>query len=579
MNRSTAFGYLVATGLALALAACGGGGGSSGGGTTPPPTVNGTVSGTAVKGPVNGGTMTAYALSSGAMGAKIASAATNADGTFSLSMGSYAGPVMLQMTGGTYTDEATGTTMPMLAGDVMTAVLPSMTAGQTVSGIQVTPLTAMAQTMAQRLSGGMTDANITAANTNVGKYFMVTDVLHNVPMNPLISGSGNAATQDQINYGMALAAMSHYAQTRGMSSSSAMVTAMMNDATDGVMDGMMSGSAVMMGGMNMSTSLPATAGTTGLATAMSAFVNSGQNHSGVAASTVQSLMNQLNGCTSGQMMGTTCGSGGNPPPSGVVMGTVFNGQMSQGMVTAYAVNNGTRGAQIASTAMDSSGEFSMTLGNYAGPMMLQVTGGRFTDEATGTTMNMGAADVMTAVMTSFASGAQVSGICITAVTSMAQARAAGMSGGMTDANITAANTAVGNYFMMSNLLTSQPIDMTMAGSGMASGVTQDQINHGASIAAMSLSAKRLGMTTTSSAFVTSMMNDASDGTMNGMMGSNQISMGGGMMGGSMMGSHSGTTDLATDMTNFMGSAVNHSGLTSANMNALIQKLASSNGSI
>jgi hypothetical protein len=287
-----------------------------------------------------------------------------------------------------------------------------------------------------------------------------------------------------------------------------------------------------------------------------------------------SLTNQLNG-SNGQMMSGGTGTGS----AGKVSGTVFNGEMSQGMVTAYAVNNGTRGAQIASTAMDSSGEFSMSLGSYAGPVMLQVTGGTFADEATSTTMHMGTNDVMTAVMTSIASGAQVSGICITAVTSMAQTRAAAMSGGMTDANITSANTAVGNYFMMSNLLTTRPIDMTMAGSGTASGVTQEQMNHGAAIAAMSQSAKRLGMTTTSSAFVTSMMNDASDGTMNGMMGSTQISMGGGMMGGSMMGSHSGTSDLATDMTNFMGSAMNHSGLTSANMNALIQKLSSSNGTI
>jgi hypothetical protein len=574
MNRSTAFGFIAVTGLALSLSACGGGGGGSGGGTTPPPPVTGTVSGTAIKGPVNGGTMTAYALNNGAMGAKIAVTTTNADGTFSLSMGTYAGPVMLQMTGGTYTDEATGATMPMMAGDAMTAVLPSMTAGQTLTGIQVTPLTAMAQTMAQHMSGGMTEANITAANTNVGQYFMVTDVLHNVPMNPLTAGSGNAATQDQINYGMALAAMSQYAQTQGMSSSSAMVTAMMNDATDGVMDGMMSGGAVMMGGIKMSMSLPPAAGTSGLATAMSAFVNSGQNHSGVAAPTVQSLMNQLN-ASNGRMM--TGGTG--TAAAGNVSGTVFNGEMSQGMVTAYQVTGGTRGAQIASTAMDSSGEFSMSLGSYAGPMMLQATGGTFADEATGTTMHMGASDVMTAVMPSIASGAQVSGICITAVTSMAQTRAAGMSGGMTDANITSANTAVGNYFMMSNLLTTRPIDMTMAGSGTASGVPQEQMNHGAAIAAMSQSARRLGMTATSSAFVTSMMNDASDGTMNGMMGSTQIQMGGGMMGGSMMGSHSGTSDLATDMTNFMGSAMNHSGLTSANMNALIQKLSASNGTL
>jgi len=573
MTRSTAYGVLVATGLALSLAACGGGGGG-GGGTTPPPPVTGTVSGTAVKGPVNGGTMTAYRLSNGAMGTEITHTTTGSDGSFSLSMGSYAGPVMLQMTGGTYTDEATGATMPMMAGDAMTAALPTMTAGQTLSGVQVTPLTAMAQVMAQHMAGGMTEANITAANTNVGKYFTVTDVLHNVPMNPLVSNSGGSATQDQINYGMALAAMSQYARGQGMSSSSAMVTAMMNDATDGVMDGKMGSSDVMMGGMNMSMSMPATAGTSGMASAMAAFMASAQNHSGVAAATVQPLMNQLNG-SNGQMMSGGTGTGS----AGKMSGTVFNGEMSQGMVTAYALNGGTRGAQVASTAMDSSGEFSMSLGSYAGPMMLQVTGGKFTDEATGTTMNMGASDVMTAVMTSIVSGAQVSGICVTAVTSMAQTRAAAMSGGMTDANIGAANTAVGNYFMTSNLLTTQPIDMTMAGSGTASGVTQDQMNHGAAIAAMSQSAKRLGMTMTSSAFVTSMMNDASDGTMNGMMGSTQISMGGGMMGGNMMGSHAGTSDLATDMTNFMGSATNHSGLTSANMNALIQKLSSSNGQL
>jgi hypothetical protein len=576
MTRSTTFAFLVATGLALSLAGCGGGGGGGGSGSvvTPPPPVSGTVSGTAIKGPVNGATVTAYGISNGTMGAKIASSSTDAQGNFSLAMGTYAGAVMLQMTGGTFTDEASGSNMSMLSGDVMTAMLPTMTAGATLSGIQMTPLTSMAQSMAQRLSGGMTDANITAANTNVGKHFMVTDILHNVPMNPLTSGSGNSATQDQINYGMALAGMSQYAQSQGMSSSSAMVTAMMNDASDGVMNGKMSGSGVMMGGMGTSTMMPANAGTSGMASAMATFMASPQNRSGVTATMMQQLMNQLN-ASNGQMMGNGPGSAVN----GTMSGKVFNGAMSQGTVTAYAVNNGTMGAQIASTAADAQGAFTMSLGNYAGPVMLQMSGGKYRDEATGTSMSMASSDVMTAVMTSVASGATVTGMMITPLTSMAQARAQAMSGGMTDANITSANTAVGNYFMMSNLLTTEPIDMTMTGSGTASGVTQDQMNHGAAIAAMSQSARRIGMTTSSSAFVTSMMNDASDGTMNGRMGSTQIQMGGGMMGGSMMGSRSGTSDLAADMTNFMGSAMNHSGLTSANMNALIQKLASSNGTL
>ncbi len=68
---------------------------------------------------------------------------------------------------------------------------------------------------------------------------MVSDILHIQPMNPLVAGSGSAASQDAINYGMAMAAMSQYAKGQGMSASSAIVTAMMNDASDGMMDGRM----------------------------------------------------------------------------------------------------------------------------------------------------------------------------------------------------------------------------------------------------------------------------------------------------------------------------------------------------
>jgi hypothetical protein len=566
MTRSTTFGFLAAT--SLALAACGGGGGGGGGGNPPPP-VSGTVSGTAVKGPVTGATVTAYGISGGAMGAKITSASTNAQGNFSLSMGTYTGPVMLQMTGGTYTDEASGSTMSMLSGDVMTAVLPTMTAGATVSGIQMTPLTSMAQTMAQGRAGGMTDANISAANTAVGSYFMVNDITHTVPMNPLTANSGGAANQDQINYGMTLAAMSQQAKNQGMSSSSAMVTAMMSDASDGIMDGKMSGNAVMMGGMGMSMAMPATAGTSGMASAMSAFVASAQNHSGVVAATMQPLMDQLNG-SNGQMMG------GGSVVNGTMSGKVFNGNMSQATVTAYAVNNGTMGAQIASTAANSQGAFTMSLGTYTGPVMLRMTGGKYTDEATGTSMTMGSSDVMTADVPTVSSGANVTGVMINALTSMAQTRAQAMNGGMIDANINSTNTAVGNYFMVNDILHAQPMDPSIAGSG--SGATTDQRDCGIAIAAMSQYANGQGMTV-SSAFVTSMMKDASDGTMNGMMGNTQIEMGGGMMGGGMMQSNAGTSGLATAMISYLMSATNHSGVTETDMSGLINQLSFSNGQL
>lgn len=558
---------LLSTLILSILAAC-----SSGSNNTP---AQGSISGTATKGPVSSATVTAYAINNGQMGSRIATTTTDANGNFTMTTGSYTGAVMLQMSGGTYTDEATGTTnMPMAAGDVMTAVMPTVAAGVAVSGVQVTPVTSMAQTMTQHMTGGMTDANIATANTAMDSYFLVSDILHTPPMNPLVAGSGSGASLDARNYGMALAAISQSALTQGMTSSSAMVTALMNDASDGVMDGMMGSSPVMMGGMTASTALPATAGTSGLSGAMNTFLNNTTlNKSGLTSTEMAALMSKLNTAVPSAPIMT------NPPVmvNATVNGTAFNGLMSKATVKAYAINNGTMGAQIASVATDGQGNFTLPLGSYTGPVMLQMSGGTYTDEATGTPMTMATNDVMSTLLPTVTSGANVTGIQVTPVTSMAQTRALSMSGGMTDANINAANTAMGNYFLVSDILHTQPINPA-AGSGTSA--SQDARNYGMTIAAMSQSANTLGMAV-SSAFFTAMMSDASDGNMDGKMGSTQISMSmGGMMGGTgMMAQTAGTSSLATAMTNFMSSPKNVSGLTTSDMNALMTKVSTSSGQI
>ena len=433
---------------------------------------------------------------------------------------------MLQMSGGTYVDEATGATVAMAPGDVMTAVISSVTSGETITNIMVTPLTSMAQAMANNMAGGMTGANITAANSSIGSYFMVNDILHTQPMNPLVAGSSGTATQDMKNYGMAIAAISQSAKDMGMSSSSSMVTSMMNDASDGVMNGLMGSTPVMMGGMmGGSSMMTTTAGTSGLATEMATFITSSMNMSGVTATNMQTLMNQLTSSATG-----TIQSGGGTPMNGMVNGSVFNGTMSNATVMAYAVSGGTMGAQLASGTTNSMGGFSLSLGAYSGPVMLKMTGGSYENLATGTTMTLSAGDVMTACIPTIASGTTVTGIHMTPLTSMAQARAQAMAGGMTDANIAAANTAVGNYFMVSDIIHTQPMNAAISGSGGTA--TTDMRNYGIAIAAMSQYAQTISMTDPA-ALITAMMNDASDGIMNGMMGSTQITMGG--MGGGMMG--------------------------------------------
>lgn len=293
MNKSPSSGiWLLAAMVAIAVSetACGGGGGGvdvGSGGTG--------ISGSVVKGPVGNATVRAYALSGGQPGAQLGSATTDGNGNYAMTLGAYSGPVMLQASGGSYRDEATGAVLPMANGDVMAAVIPSVATGTTVTGMQITPLTSMAQARAQQMTGGMSESNIGAANVAVGNYFSVSDILHVQPMNALVPGSGPAAGPDARNYGVTLAAMSQYAKALNMANTSALVTSMMSDASDGMMDGRKGANPISMtmGGMMGTSMMAATAGTSGLATAMTNFVMSPANMSGLTAADIAPLVQKV----------------------------------------------------------------------------------------------------------------------------------------------------------------------------------------------------------------------------------------------------------------------------------------------
>ena len=283
---------LLSTLILTLLAACGGGGGGGGSGTA----TQGSISGTATKGPMSHATVTAFAITNGQKGTQIRATTTDGNGNFTMNTGTYAGSMMLQLSGtaASWTDEAGRGTMTMPSGEVMTAVIPDVTAGETISGIQVTPLTAMAQRMAQQISGGMTAANITAANTAMGNYFSVSDILHTTPMNPLVNNSGIGATTDMRNYGMVLAAMSQEASTLTMNTAD-LVTAMMNDCSDGAMNGKMGNNSISMsmmgGGMG---AMGLHAGTSDLGAAMESFINTPNlNASGLTTTDMAAIINKL----------------------------------------------------------------------------------------------------------------------------------------------------------------------------------------------------------------------------------------------------------------------------------------------
>lgn len=282
------------TAIAPALAGCGGGGGGDGvaQSTAGADLVTTTIAGSVVKGPVSGATVTAYTVTgNGLRGFPVRSTTTDAQGSFAMPVPMAGGPLMLQVTGGTYTDEATGAPVTLAAGQMMTSVLSSLAAG--TASVQVTPLTAMAQAMAAGMPGGMTAANVDAANAAVGTYFMAGDVVHTPPMNPLVSGAAAGASPSMMNYGVALAAMSQYAKQAGVSSAT-LVGAMMQDAADGVLDGKAGTTAIALGGGMMGGGMmQSTVGGTGLASAMSDFMNGAANRSGVTAASMTPLMLQL----------------------------------------------------------------------------------------------------------------------------------------------------------------------------------------------------------------------------------------------------------------------------------------------
>lgn len=184
-------------GLVLSLAVftmfgCGGGG--TGGGTPAP--ITSTVTGTAAKGPILGGTVTIFAILNGAQAstplATIPAAVTTSttDGTYTATV-SYTGPALVVITGGSYIDEATGQTVNLAGQPPLRAALANVTGTVTAN---VTPFTEIAVKEALGLTGGLTVANINEANTSVSTLIGAPNIL-------------STSTADQ-NYALALATVS-----------------------------------------------------------------------------------------------------------------------------------------------------------------------------------------------------------------------------------------------------------------------------------------------------------------------------------------------------------------------------------
>ena len=193
-------GAAAALAAAAVLVACGGSD------TPAAAAASTTITGSAVKGPVNGATVNVYRVDAGGVkGALLATTTTGTGGSYNVTLTGYTGDVLIEVTGGTYTDEATGATRPL--SETLRVATTSGAGGGTITGI-VTPLTTVAYSLGQvGGTGGVTLATYNAALSNIASQFNL-GTTNLVTTLPSVTGTTNA-------YGLMLRAVSQYVANGG----------------------------------------------------------------------------------------------------------------------------------------------------------------------------------------------------------------------------------------------------------------------------------------------------------------------------------------------------------------------------
>jgi hypothetical protein len=176
--RLSAAGMLVVA--SSLMTACGGGQSSSN-------DTSASLSGSVVKGPVDGASVCAFVLTALGKGDSLGCTFTKPDGSYSFDL-PYQGPVVIEATGGTYTDEATG-----VPGVTLSAPLTSVGFLRgSKNTLMATPLTALAYNRA-RAAGNLSLASFSSATQLVANTFGLSTDVDLTKVLPLVNaGQSNA---------------------------------------------------------------------------------------------------------------------------------------------------------------------------------------------------------------------------------------------------------------------------------------------------------------------------------------------------------------------------------------------------
>jgi hypothetical protein len=210
---------------------------------------------------INAGIVTAYEVdATGGRGASVASAPTNKDGTFNLSLSTTTNSALLiVVTGGSYVEPATGTSIRLGPGDELTALLHTRVriAGDSLESIVVSPISHLAAVLTvffMHSQGLGVDQAADKAWSHLNAHFGAIDWRAVMPLD--LTTSTSAQLDGDARAGLLLAAISqeamdiainHHLTPGGEVNSLTLLQALVQDLTaEGLFNGMGPGGQLML---------------------------------------------------------------------------------------------------------------------------------------------------------------------------------------------------------------------------------------------------------------------------------------------------------------------------------------------
>lgn len=225
------------------MVACGPGGSTK----LPSERPHGSIAGHAVDATLVGSTVTVYGFANGTRGVSLGSAITDENGHYSLDIQAPSQPILIEIRGGNYVEDATATPVSLADGLVLRAITRYVS-GEAIDDRMVTPLTHLAAGLAEyKIAHGVSpDQALTDATSAINGFFAI-DTGATLPLD--ITDASNAITtlNDQALYGFYLAGLSNWSAwasnenvaPHSTYSSIALAQILYNDIrSDGMFDGM-----------------------------------------------------------------------------------------------------------------------------------------------------------------------------------------------------------------------------------------------------------------------------------------------------------------------------------------------------